>query len=511
MEDMTERGDYSPSTYQTRFGSWNDAVSAAELPPNSKTDCRYTDAELLADLREVAADLDRTPTKADVRERGGHSPSTYVERFGGWREALAAADLASDRQGTKIPREELLTELESLAESLGRPPTSTEMNEAGAYSASTYFRRFDTWAAALEAAGLDEAAGPGRPDISERELLDEISRMADVLNRPPTTTEMDELGEYSSSTYRRRFGSWRTALEEAGVGPTDRPQRGPNRIREDELLADLRALAADLGRSPTAEEMWKRGPHSPATYLDRYGTWNAALEAADLEPRRFRRGGIGDRELVRSLRALGASVGRRPQRQEMDDRGSVSGMTYFDRFGSWQDALDAAGFADRPDDDTVVVEGLCTVCCDSLATPVSELPADGRPYCSTDCEDVFATGAIDFTDDVLSRADCEAEAIGRFAALLYNLDTYVPDVLLYLRHALTMARTAFGSASCDRYRISSLDGAVTVVSETDDVRFRVADDVLTTIADRIDSVAGAADPVLGTIGGGDTVDVRSRP
>ena len=194
----------------------------------------------------------------------------------------------------------------------------------------------------------------------------------------------------------------------------------------------------------------------------------------------------------------------------MDAEGPISGTTYFNRFGSWHNALDAAGLTTRTDDDRVHVEGFCTVCCDPVTTPVSELAADGRPYCTTDCEDVFATGRIDFTDDVLSRDGCDEEVVGRFAALLYNLETYVPDVLLYLHHSLTMARAEFLSAAGDRCRISRLDGAVEVVSEAEGLRFR-ADDVLATIENRIENVTGPTDSVYGTIGGGDAVDVRPGP
>lgn len=507
MADMAEQGAYAPSTYQSRFGSWNDAVSAAGLQPNSRDDHRYSEAELLADLRDVAENLDRTPTKADVRERGSYSPTTYVDRFGGWADALSAADLTPERRGTKIPREDLLSELERMAESLGRPPTSSEMNEDGAFSASTYFRRFGGWDAALAAADLDESPGPGRRSISDRELLDEISRMADVLHRPPTSTEMDELGEYGLSTYLRRFDSWKDALEAAGVGPADRPRERSNRIQKETLLDDLRALAAELGRPPTAEDMWQSGAHSPSTYLDRYDTWNAALEAAGLEPRRFRRKGISDWELVRSLRELAATLGRRPQRQEMDANGPISGTTYFNRFGSWETALDAAGLTVRSDEDRVIVEGLCTVCCEPLSVPVVDLAPDGRPYCTPECEDVYGNEMIDFTDDVLARGNEDSRMVGRFAALLYNLETYIPDVLRYLRHSLALVRAGFDSASVDRCRLSHFGNTVEVVSTTEDHRFRVEPDILTNIEDRIEQVAGSSDDVLGTIDGGDIVEV----
>ena len=55
------------------------------------------------------------------------------------------------------------------------------------------------------------------------------------------------------------------------------------------LLEILRDLAAELGQSPTWSGLLaRRDLPSPITYVNRFGSWNAALEAAGLKLNRAR-------------------------------------------------------------------------------------------------------------------------------------------------------------------------------------------------------------------------------
>lgn len=64
-------------------------------------------------------------------------------------------------------------------------------------------------------------------------------------------------------------------------------------IPEERLLADLRRVADQLGKSPTETEYKSRGEYWPATYRNRFGTWNDAKAAAGLET--YPKAGRGDR------------------------------------------------------------------------------------------------------------------------------------------------------------------------------------------------------------------------
>ena len=116
------------------------------------------------------------------------------------------------------------------------------------------------------------------------------------------------------------------------------------RYSDEQILAELRASAERLGRSPTMREFAsdpKTTVH-PQTVIEHYGSWNAAKRAAGLVPRRF----ATREELLGLLRELGAELGRPPTARDIDEhRGRLpSKSLYWHTFGSLSDALREAGF-----------------------------------------------------------------------------------------------------------------------------------------------------------------------
>jgi len=232
--------------------------------------------DLLAELRNLAGDLDRGPTPGEIDEKSSYTITDYREEFGSWANALAVADIEQPA-GRKIPSESLCAELRRLAEELDKVPTGQEMVSHGYHGLNTYTNRFGSWNGALEAASLSRK--PDRKKRSDQELLAEIERLADELGQTPSSRDMAEHGEFGRITYRKHFGSWNNALEAAGFDRR-RPKR---KTSESELVAELRRLADELGTTPTTEDMQRGGEFSPGTYINRFGSWSAALEAADLD------------------------------------------------------------------------------------------------------------------------------------------------------------------------------------------------------------------------------------
>src|SRR6478736_5749675 len=90
------------------------------------------------------------------------------------------------------------------------------------------------------------------------------------------------------------------------------------RYTDDQILEELRASAARLGRSPTMRE-FAADPMAtvhPQTVIEHFGTWNAAKRAAGLTPRRF----ISREELLAQLRDLGEEIGRTPTVRDLEAR-----------------------------------------------------------------------------------------------------------------------------------------------------------------------------------------------
>jgi HNH endonuclease len=116
------------------------------------------------------------------------------------------------------------------------------------------------------------------------------------------------------------------------------------RYSDDQILAELRASAERLGRSPTMKEFAADAGTRvhPQTVIEHFGTWNAAKRAAGLVPRRF----VTREELLDVLRGVGEELGRPPTARDIDERRGrmPSKSLYWHTFGSLSSALREAGF-----------------------------------------------------------------------------------------------------------------------------------------------------------------------
>src|SRR3954454_12205358 len=124
---------------------------------------RYSDEEILAQLSSCAERLGRSPTMREFSadpETTAH-PQTVIEHFGSWNKAKRAAGLVPRRFAT---RDELLGLLRGLGEEIGRPPSARDIDEHKGRmpSKSLYWHTFGSLSNALREAGFDVAVGAER-------------------------------------------------------------------------------------------------------------------------------------------------------------------------------------------------------------------------------------------------------------------------------------------------------------------------------------------------------------
>jgi hypothetical protein len=124
---------------------------------------RYTDEQILRELQACAERLGRSPTMREFAadpDTNVH-PQTVIEHFGSWNAAKRRAGLVPRRFAT---REELLGQLRTLGEELGRTPTARDVDErkGSMPSKSLLWHTFGSLAQALREAGFDVPVGEER-------------------------------------------------------------------------------------------------------------------------------------------------------------------------------------------------------------------------------------------------------------------------------------------------------------------------------------------------------------
>jgi len=271
-----------PATYYSRWDSWDDVIEAAGLERDTgePTPDRVSKPELEAALNALMEDLGYAPRPVDVTRHGEYSRTTYRRRYGSLRAAFIEAVVPTYNWGYTVPRERLVTAIQQVGERLERTPRIEEVVEAGQYTADTYRRRFGDFAQAVEAAGFssDEVGHQCR----RPELLAELERLADLLDKPPSKLDMRYHGEYWPGAYLRRWEDWEAALNEVGLKSAAQRRAERMRIPESRLEAELRRVATVVECRPSASDIAEYADHSPTTYFDRYGDLDSAYAAASV-------------------------------------------------------------------------------------------------------------------------------------------------------------------------------------------------------------------------------------
>lgn len=112
-------------------------------------------------------------------------------------------------------------------------------------------------------------------------------------------------------------------------------------VSDEEILADLKSVASKLGETTLGSLHYREfGQYADTTVARRFGSWNNALLAAGLTP--AHEPNITDERLFENILSLWQHFGRQPRRSELAEAPSlISQSPYNRRFGSWTAALEA--------------------------------------------------------------------------------------------------------------------------------------------------------------------------
>jgi hypothetical protein len=228
----------SASLVMRRFGSWTDAKEAAGIEENLRgitgRKKQYSDEEIFSQLREVYRREGSCTTEDLAKQDDGSwvHPSTVIDRFGSWKEAKKQAELGEydDRTNNSRPRQytddEWLEFIRQCEEKYGRVSQRLFDSDDEFPSSAGVRKRFPSWSEALERAGVDEV---DTREYTREELLEMLRECARRHGKCTSNNFASDDDFCSPETVQRRFGSWNAAKEAAGLEngskPDDREER----------------------------------------------------------------------------------------------------------------------------------------------------------------------------------------------------------------------------------------------------------------------------------------------
>jgi hypothetical protein len=181
----------------------------------------YDDASVLEEMRRVAESMPGSAiSRVEFDKFARVKSSTIVRRFGGWQRALDLAGLGdryggktvSDKmrrqRGRSLTVDEITAELKRIADQAGtRTITFAHLKQSDLLSPRVVVSRFGTWRAALEAAGLTLSSMGRR--WTDDDYYENLLEVWTHYGRAPKYGEMDASpSRISSGGYEAKFGTW---------------------------------------------------------------------------------------------------------------------------------------------------------------------------------------------------------------------------------------------------------------------------------------------------------------
>lgn len=116
---------------------------------------------------------------------------------------------------------------------------------------------------------------------------------------------------------------------------------------EEQLLGFIDELGQELGHVPSLRDMNKAsGYPSGATFKNYFGSWNSAVEKAGFEATQT---AYSDEELIEILVNKNKELGHTPRREDLlNDKKCPNPDTYQRHFGSYENALEKTGLKPNP-------------------------------------------------------------------------------------------------------------------------------------------------------------------
>ena len=296
-----------------QFGQWANALQAAGIDPTCVARCRRWSRETVIQRIQQLAQEGTSLNSTVMRDFDGGLLAAATKRFTSWDEALRAAGIDPERWRILRPpwtREIIIRDIRQIHAGGGKLNHGA-LGKCSLSNAAT--RIFGSWDDALRAAGFD----PGKIRLCRKHwTVDTV--VEEIQRRHRRGQAVNSKGVIGLSLYRAGtclLGSWRQALTAAGLDPERIQKHGVARTPW-----KAGTVIQEIQRKHTMGEPLNGGDVLPPSLLSRgakfFGSWDAALTAAGLDPSKIRKRPVTPERPAQQVTEDRATVHARRDRRE---------------------------------------------------------------------------------------------------------------------------------------------------------------------------------------------------
>ena len=171
-------------------------------------------------------------------------------------------------------------------------------------------------------------------------VIDEFQEVISKLNKVPTRAEFDEQSRISKNSAVSKFdNSYNNLIIEAGFHPNKSFQ-----IEKEDLIKEIQRLDNEY-KVVDRELMSEEGLYSPDTCEDRFDSWNNALRESGVGINKVHE--IDKEDYLEEIKRVKEELDEVPTGHQMNEYGKHPAKSYNDKFGTYNKAVEKAGFEPR--------------------------------------------------------------------------------------------------------------------------------------------------------------------
>ena len=250
----------------------------------------------LDNLKNYSAILDKIPTREDFKTNDWRPFYDYYRRqFGSYENACYLAGISeiplTDEERIEISIKELI----KLADKLNKCPTVAEydtLTHRGfgrrVLETKIKIKYNDICRKYIPQYDLNSIHG----EVTKEDLTNELTRIYNILNRPPMFIELEEYGcKYSWNLFTRVFDG--ITYHQVIEGLNWIPSGSTSMVRtEEEMLTDFNNLFLKLKRIPYHNDMNNNSDIASApTYISHFGSIENICKLLDIDYKKYYKGG----------------------------------------------------------------------------------------------------------------------------------------------------------------------------------------------------------------------------